>query len=38
MKKNLIFWMLTLSAIMVFTACSKDDDDDGLGDKNAGWP
>lgn len=36
MKKNLIFWMLTLSAIMVFTACSKDDDGDGLGDKNAG--
>ena len=36
MKKNLIFWMLTLSAIMVSTACSKDDDGDGLGDKNAG--
>lgn len=36
MKKNLIFWMLTLSAIMMFTACSKDDDGDGLDDKNAG--
>lgn len=36
MKKNLTFLMLILSALVSFTACSSDDDGDGLGNKDAG--
>ena len=36
MKKNLTFLMLMLSALVSFTACSSDDDGDGLGNKDAG--
>ena len=33
MKKKLIYLMLTLSAMVAFTACSKDDDGDGQDEK-----
>ena len=36
MKKKLALILLMLSAMVPFTACSGDDDGDGLGDKNAG--
>ena len=36
MKKNMTFLMLMLSALVSFTACSSDDDGDGLGNKDAG--
>lgn len=36
MKKYLTFLMLILSALVSFTACSSDDDGDGLGNKDAG--
>lgn len=36
MKKNLTFLMLMLSVLVSFTACSSDDDGDGLGNKDAG--
>ncbi len=36
MKQNLTILMLMLSALVSFTACSSDDDGDGLGNKDAG--